>query len=262
MGAVGGGIDQPVPAVRPGVDVAAPEVAVDPGRRLGRPGELADPLDHPADRGSGGGVDPAARRGQRCRAARAGPRSGHPSREPGGTASSGSVTPAEAQRPARRARRQGVEARGAGPVNDRQAAPELLLAARSRRPRLDPFERQPERAGLLDHREHARDRQAAGLGQPGQPRGLGAVLVGGGVAPALQERAGSVRQIEQPGVVDVAAADPPRPLDAGAERPAGGGERSSAAHQAALSSPRISSSSPSQARSTMSRTSSKPPSPP
>ena len=50
MASIGGRIDQPWASLAVGVHVAAPQIAMQARRRLGRPSEMVEPLTHALDR--------------------------------------------------------------------------------------------------------------------------------------------------------------------------------------------------------------------
>jgi hypothetical protein len=262
VGPVGGGIDQPRPPVGGGEDVAAPEVAVDPSRRLLRAAEAIDPGDYGRDRRRRALVDPARI-----------PRIAGQPLDPGTVVlgprrrradrTRRQLDATEAERHLGRTRGKDAEARGARGVDPGEPGTELLLPIPAEPPLLDPGENQAPIPVLVDRRQHLRDREPARrLAEPGEAGGLELVLAGAGPGPRLQERFGPVLEPEPPGLVDVAAGHPAGPLHRRAQRPARRPDHRRRPHPSAAIVALSSAIRPSAARSTMSSTSSNPRSPP
>jgi hypothetical protein len=229
------------------VDVAAPEVAVQPRRRLVRPGELLDPGCDRLDRAHAGGPQRAAvgrhpRRRQQ-------PVGGVERRPAAGRLVRQRERPEPQQRRVGRARRQRAGRLRPGLVQERETAPEMRLVGAPAA--LDPLERQE----VVADRQDVRHGQRSGAGQPAQARGLGGEGAWNGIRSGLDERAPPVLEHGRVGVVEVAAGHAPQLRDRRAER---GGERVPHTRPSA----RSSSSSPRHAASTRSSTCSKPSSPP
>ncbi len=260
MAAVGGGVDEPRAAVGRGEHVAAPQVAVQARRRLGRPGELADALADALDGSPAGGAQSAALRGQvgeRQQPALARRTSASPAPDRSAARARRCAAPRRRRRPqARRAatrRAQGHRPRAARPARAR-APPRRRRRGRPRRPTREPG----SAVGSRPPRRHRAVRQRTRLGQPAQTGGLGGVLARRRVGARLDERAPAAVELERARLVDRPAGRRPPAGHRGAGGAGHGfGQRARDAHAA-----RTSSSRPRHAASTRSSTRSKPFGPP
>ena len=268
MAAVRGGVDQVRPPAGAGEHVAAPEVAVEAGGRLRRPGELRQPRDRVLDRAGAARRERAATRRPRAAAARAGARrrtraSPRPSRRGARPcrAAARRAAPRAARR-RRRARRRRAAWASPRPSASSPRAPSRPSSIHSSArkagsaPGRTSRDRRPER-GRIAHRQHLRHRETVrDLAEPAQAGRLGRVLARPSAGARLHERAGAAVELDQPGVVDVAARDAAGGRERAPDR-AGGRLRDHSRPSA-----RSTSSRPRHAASTRSSTCSKPSSPP
>ena len=234
MAAVGGRIDQH----RATHHVAAPQVAVQARRWLGRAGEVGHPLAQPLDRGHAVGGQPRPR-GQ-----------GHDPRLCSRRPASRAPRRRDLQWPQPQRRRSPPGVPGASVPKPSAPAACMVASIRPRRSAssLRPPSTQASTSTSSRGGQHL-GHGCAALAQPAQAGRLG--LVGARVA-GLRERRRAVVQLQPPGVVQVAAGDRLGGRHLAAQRRGRCAQRVD----------RTSSSSPRLERSTMSSTSSNPSGPP